>query len=80
MPDTKDIRITGAGLVGGAIASALLETLLEKNVLTLNEVRAVLERAIRIASRHSGTPAGHEALQIIGVMMADRFPEHGREK
>jgi hypothetical protein len=80
MSNTTDIKIPGAGLVGGAIASALLETLLAKNVLTLNEVRAVLDRAMQIASKHSGTPAGHEAIQIIGIMMADRFSEHGHKK
>lgn len=57
MSHESDIKVPGAGLVGGAIASALLETLLEKNVLTLNEVRATLDRAMQIASRHSGTPA-----------------------
>ncbi|HEY8094470.1 MAG TPA: hypothetical protein VIE65_00050 [Methylobacter sp.] len=80
MTHESDIKAAGAGLVGGAIVSALLETLLEKNVLTLAEVRAVLERALRIASMHSGTPAGHEALQTIGTMMLNRFPEHGQKK
>jgi hypothetical protein len=80
MPDPTDNKIAASGLVGSAIASSLLETLLEKNVLTLNEVRGVLEQAMRIASRHSGTPAGHEAIQIIGVMMANRFSEHGHKK
>jgi hypothetical protein len=80
MPDTTNIKITGAGLVGGTIVSVLLETLLEKKVLTLNEVRAVLERAMRLTTKHAGTPAGHEAMQIISIMMADRFSEHGHDK
>jgi hypothetical protein len=58
MTDTSDIKAAGTGLVGGAIGSALLDILIEKNVITLADARTILDRAALAISAHVGTPAG----------------------
>ena len=68
MTHTSDIKAAGTGLVGGAIASALLDILIEKNVITLTDARAVLDRASLAISIHVGTPAGKEAIQNLAVL------------
>jgi hypothetical protein len=44
--DIKEDRSRALSLAGAAIVSALLDTLVEKNVLTVREVRAVLLKAM----------------------------------
>jgi hypothetical protein len=68
MSATSDIKAAGAGLAGSAIASALLDILIEKNVITLADTRAVLDRAALAISAHVGTPAGKEAIQTIAIL------------
>jgi hypothetical protein len=80
MSNTSDIKAAGTGLVGGAIASALLDILIEKNVITRADVRAVLDRASVAISAHVGTPAGKEAIQTIAILMTGRFSEDGHNK
>jgi hypothetical protein len=76
----SDIKAAGTGLAGGAIASALLDMLIEKHIITLADARAVLDRAAVAVSAHVGTPAGTEAIQTIAILMTGRFSEDGHNK
>ncbi len=80
MTHESDIKAAAAGLAGGAIAAALLDTLLDKKVITLADARSVLDRASNAISSHVGTPAGREAIQTIAILMTGRFSEHGHNK
>ena len=73
MADLGSAKATGIGIAGGSVAVALIETLLDKNILTLTEARSVLERAMTTAGMHFKTPEGFEASKIIGEMMKGRF-------
>jgi hypothetical protein len=66
-------------LAGSVIASALLDILLEKDIITLNEV-GTLDRALKAASLHSQIPEGREAMQLIGVMIANRHIQRSHSK
>jgi hypothetical protein len=68
MPTSSDIKAAGTGLAGSAIASAILDILIEKNVITLADARAVLDRAALAISPHVETPAGKEAIQTIAIL------------
>jgi hypothetical protein len=74
--DQRTNRAIGTGLAGGAISIALLETLLEKNILTLDEARTVLRRALATATVHARSPAGAEAYRIITELARGWFSEH----
>jgi hypothetical protein len=67
------IKAEGIAIAGGAIAVALLEALVDKNVLTLEEAHVVLEQSIATTGLHFRTPAGAEATKIISALMSDRF-------
>jgi hypothetical protein len=45
MSDTDSARSRGMALAGGAIASAILEAIFAKGLLTFDETRGVLDRA-----------------------------------
>jgi hypothetical protein len=74
---TSDIKAAGTALAGSAIASALLDILIEKNVITLADARTVLNQASAAISAHVGTPAGTEAIQTIAILRTGRFSEDG---
>jgi hypothetical protein len=80
MSNSSDIKAAGTGLAGGAIASALLDILIEKNVITLADARAVIDRAALAISAHGGTPAGKEAIQTITTLRINRFSEDSHNK
>jgi hypothetical protein len=62
-------------LAGGALATALLEVLVEKNILTVPEVRSVVLKAMNSIAPHKGTTVGYEASGILAVALHDRFPQ-----
>jgi hypothetical protein len=68
-----DKHALGSAIAGGAIAAALIETLLDKKLLTLEESRGVLERASRTIGLYMQTDGGFEASQVIGALMRGRF-------
>jgi hypothetical protein len=70
-------KALGAGLAGGAIAVAMLETLVEKNILSVADARNVLGRALTISSQYSTIPEGREAMATIGILQHGRFPQSG---
>lgn len=71
--DEPGVKAEGIAIAGGAIAVALLETLVDKNVLSLEEAHAVLERSVATTGLHCSTPEGTEATKIIGALMRDRI-------
>jgi hypothetical protein len=80
MINTSDIKAAGTGLVGGAIASALLDILIERILITLADARAVLDRAALAISAHVGTPARKEAIGTIAILRTGRFSEDSHNK
>lgn len=72
-----DKQALGTAIAGGAIASALIETLFDKGILTLDEGRAVLERAMRVVGLHSQAEGGYEAFQIIASLQRGPFNARG---
>jgi len=80
MSDAESTRSHATALAGRAIASAILEALFTKGLLTLDESRGVLDRATRAIHPHIRTPEGHEAMQIIASLQHGRFAAHGQHK
>ena len=69
-------KTLGVAIAGGALASALLEALYRKDLISLDEARDVLESASRILDDANSTSDGvFEAKGIIAAMMLGRFGE-----
>jgi hypothetical protein len=73
MPDGSAQNIA-TGLAGGLIVIALLETLLDKNVIALTEARHILQRAVNSLSPARTTEEG-EALKVLAGMQRGYFSE-----
>lgn len=67
----------GTSLAGGAIASVLVETLFDKGILSLDESRGVLDRALRSLGPVMQTPEGFAAAQFIGSLQRGKFSARG---
>jgi hypothetical protein len=70
-----DERALGTALAGGAIAAATLEALFDKGILSLEESRAVLDKAMMALG-----PIGSDAVnarRIVASMMAGKFSARG---
>lgn len=66
----------GLAIAGGALASALLDTLYSKDLLSLDEARDVLESATKILDEtHAPADGVFEAKGIIAAMTNGRFAE-----
>ena len=74
---TSEELATGTALVGGALATALLEALFDKGILNLSESRAVLDRAMKSLAPVMQTPAGFHAAGIIGALQRGKFTARG---
>jgi polyhydroxyalkanoate synthesis regulator phasin len=73
-----DKQALGSAIAGGAIATALIETLFDKGTITLDEARTVLDRAMRMVGAYaSGNEGAQNALQIIGSLQRGRFTARG---
>ena len=75
----QDDRSRAVALAGGALATALLDALVEKNVLTVPEARAVLLKAMNSIAAYKDTSLGYEASGILAVALHDRFPQERSE-
>jgi hypothetical protein len=73
--DTQDTRADAVALAGGAIVSALLEALVEKDILAPREVRAILRKAMNGLGPLAKTPVGYEATGVIATIIHDRYPQ-----
>jgi hypothetical protein len=77
MPTEAELA-AGTALAGGAIAAALLETLFDKKILSLEEARTVLSEASRgLSPVVIRTPEGYHASQIIGQLQRGKFSARG---
>jgi polyhydroxyalkanoate synthesis regulator phasin len=69
-----DKQALASAIAGGAITAALIETLFDKGVLTLDEARAILNSAMRSISPYvQEGEAAFEASQIIGGLLRGKF-------
>jgi hypothetical protein len=73
----KDDLATGTAWAGAAIAAALLETLFDKGILTREESRGVLDRAMKALAPVMQTPAGFQASRVIGTLQTGKFSARG---
>jgi polyhydroxyalkanoate synthesis regulator phasin len=65
------------GIAGGAIATALIDLLIEKGVIDREEARGVLESAMYRAAMYTGTLEGLEATKIIGKLLESGIGANG---
>lgn len=72
---TGDKLALGSAIAGGAIVTALLEVLLEKGTLSVEEARTILERALRNVGFHQRAAGAREAADAITKLMRGRFAE-----
>jgi hypothetical protein len=75
----QEDRSRAVALAGGAVASALLDALVEKNILSVSEVRAVLLKAMNSIAPYKGTSIGYEASGMLAAVLHDRFPQERPE-
>jgi hypothetical protein len=68
MSATPAEQMTGVGLAGALVLSALLDTLCIKRFLTVDERRSVLDTALACLGQFVESPEGFEAVKIIGHM------------
>jgi hypothetical protein len=71
----NDERTMASALAGGAVAAATLEALFDKGLLTLDEARSVLDKAM-MALGPFGSDAAN-ARRIVASMMAGKFSARG---
>ncbi len=69
-PASPAEKMTGVGLAGGLVVSALLDTLYTKGVLTLEESRHILDAALASIGPYADSREGFEAVQVIGLLRA----------
>jgi polyhydroxyalkanoate synthesis regulator phasin len=66
-------KAIGMGIAGGAIATALIDLLIEKGLISNEDARGVLESAMYRAAMYTGTFEGLEATKIIGDLLESRI-------
>jgi hypothetical protein len=70
----------GTALAGSAIGTALLESLFDAQILTLDQSRDILDRALSILGpvmQHSGE---HRAVQVIAALQKGKFAAQSQSK
>ena len=67
------LTISLFAIAGGALVAALIEVLLDKGALTLEESRTVLDRALRNVGFHQRANGAREAADVITKLMQGRF-------
>jgi hypothetical protein len=77
MSNGTDVFAGATALAGGAIAAATLDALFDKGILTLEESRAILDRAMKSLAPAMQTEAGINASKIIGSLQRGRFSARG---
>jgi hypothetical protein len=63
------------GVAGGLIATALLDVLVTKEILTNGEARDVLNNALQALGPFIQTPIGYKASHVITDLMRGRYTE-----
>lgn len=75
MADT-DTNLTGMAVAGGAIANALLDTLVKKGVITGVEARDTVKAAELAVVPLRNLPGGYEALQVLSALIVRLSKNH----
>lgn len=72
---SNGINPQATALAGGAIASAILDVLFDKGILTLDEARSVLDKAMHAIGPVIQVPGsgGLEASRIVAGMMSGKY-------
>lgn len=65
---------TSVALAGGAITAELLGVLHERGVLSLDDSRLILDRAMKALAPVATTGNGHAAQMIIADMLKTKYP------
>ena len=73
LPDYSDTAAAMA-LAGGVITLEMVEALRNKGVLTEDEIRKILSRALSFLVPFLGTPNGAGAMRFISSLIETRFP------
>jgi hypothetical protein len=70
---SKEEQAMGSALAGGAIATAILEFLLDSETITRDDARAILDKArLSFSPTIVNSSGGHEAIEIIKAMLQGR--------
>ncbi|WP_027556156.1 hypothetical protein [Bradyrhizobium sp. Cp5.3] len=69
----NETRAKATALTGACIASALLDALYAKGILTLDEARGVLTSAMQQVGPHAQTSEGYIATGMIGNMLSGPY-------
>jgi hypothetical protein len=77
MTNGRDERAIGTGLAGGAIATALLEALFDKGLLSLGEAKTVLDEAMIGLATVGNAEGAIQARRIIATLQSGKFAERG---
>jgi hypothetical protein len=68
-----DKQALGSAIAGGAITAALMEVLFDKGILTLDESRDILKRAMQSVSPYAQSEVGYVASNMIGDLLRGKF-------
>jgi hypothetical protein len=78
-PNTSKNPALSSAIAGGVIAVSLLDKLLAKDVLTLDEARDVLDTALRAVSPYAQAgEVNFDAAQIIMGLLSGKYSAHTR--
>lgn len=66
-------QAAATGLAGGTIGIEVLESLFDKGILSLDEARGILDRAMKSLTPIMQTPNGLHAARIIGALQTGKF-------
>lgn len=69
----NETRAKATALTGACIATALLDTLHSKGILTLDEARDVLKSAMQQIGLNSQAPEAYVASGMISTMLSGKF-------
>jgi polyhydroxyalkanoate synthesis regulator phasin len=69
----NETRAKPTGLVGACVATALLDTLHSKGILSLDEAREVLKEAMRQVGINSQAPEAYSATGMIANMLSGPY-------
>jgi hypothetical protein len=69
----SDKRIDGSSLAGGLIATVLLDTLRNKGILSLDECRSILDKALRAVGPDIHSAEGGAASRLIAGLLSGHY-------
>jgi polyhydroxyalkanoate synthesis regulator phasin len=76
MPERAD----GSALAGGLLAAALLDALVDKGALTIDDARSVIDKAMRALGPDIQTPVGYTASQVLQSLLVGKYSKRSASK